>query len=162
MAAAKNIDPAEQRKGLVNALAQILGQLNLTADEDALSKRFEKVDLNSNAVDNTVIAVSEYLKDTAKMGEGQIKGFADQGRAVLTQIFPQLGIKTGSAPAVEDNGLANGHATNGDQVVMNGEQKKKQPVWIEDVRTWKAGLEVSTGAQPVKDLSEFMEAGAKL
>lgn len=147
----------------MNALSQILGQLNLTADEDALTKRFEKVDLHTNAVENTVTAVSGYLKETAKLGEEQIKGFTVQGRAVLLQVFPQLGIKTGAADAApEENGLANGHATNGEQVVMNGDSKKKEPVWIEDVRSWKAGLEVSTGAQPVRDLSEFMESEAKL
>jgi len=32
VAAAKNIDPAEQRKDLVNALLQILGQFNITVD----------------------------------------------------------------------------------------------------------------------------------
>lgn len=113
-------------------------------------------------MENTVVAVSSYLKETAKLGEEQIKGFTDQGRAVLLQVFSQLGIKTGTDEAVDEkDSLANGRAASGDQIVMNGDAQK-EPVWIEDVRNWKAGLEVSTGAQPVRDLSEFVEAGAKL
>ena len=46
--------------------------------------------------------------------------------------------------------------------MSGGKSEKKEPVWIEDVRIWKAGLEVSAGAQPIRDISEFMEAGAKL
>jgi len=125
--------------------------MNLTADEDALSKRFENVGLGENAVENTVSAVEGYLKESAKVGEEQIKSFTDQGRAVLMQVFPQLGIKTGGADATSEEA---------GQVVMKGE--KKEPVWVEDVRAWKAGLEVSAAAQPVRDLSEFMENEAKL
>ncbi|KAF2465191.1 LuxS/MPP-like metallohydrolase [Lindgomyces ingoldianus] len=36
------------------------------------------------------------------------------------------------------------------------------PVQIKDVHIWKAGLQMSTGVKPVKDLGEFMEGGAKL
>jgi hypothetical protein len=38
----------------------------------------------------------------------------------------------------------------------------KGPVVITNVREYKASLAVSPGPQPVKDLSEFEEGGAKL
>ena len=36
------------------------------------------------------------------------------------------------------------------------------PTIIKDVHVWKAGLEVSRGARPVRDLSDFEELEAKL
>ncbi|ORX97184.1 Metalloenzyme, LuxS/M16 peptidase-like protein [Clohesyomyces aquaticus] len=42
------------------------------------------------------------------------------------------------------------------------EKRVSGPVRIEDVHVWKAGLQMSTGVRPVKDLGEFMEGNAKL
>jgi insulysin len=38
----------------------------------------------------------------------------------------------------------------------------KTPVLITDVRNWKAGLCLSKGVKPVRDLADFMESDAKL
>lgn len=51
-------------------------------------------------------------------------------------------------------------------VLTGGEVEKKAdpkvPVLIKDVHAWKAGLSMSKGARPARDLSEFLEGGAKL
>jgi len=36
------------------------------------------------------------------------------------------------------------------------------PIIIDDIRDYKAGLTVSAGARPVKDLSEYEDLGSKL
>ena len=49
-----------------------------------------------------------------------------------------------------------------DDATVCASTERVHPVFIGDVRLYKAGLMVSAGARPVKDLSEFEEIDAKL
>lgn len=158
--AAANTDSTKQHQNLTTTLAQVLQQLGMTVDEPALSKKLEAVDLKADGVvDSIVTSVSGYLRDSAAATEEQIANVTAQGKLVLAQILPTLGIN--ATPAATTNGDVDGHA-NGEQVVLNGDSKKKEPTIVEDVRAWKAALPVSEGALPVKDLSEFEELEPKL
>lgn len=86
------------------------------------------------------------------MAEEHITAIAEQGRAALESILPQLVIATAGAE------------THGQQVALNGAdaQKKRATVVIDDVRAWKASLPISQGAVPVRDLGEFEGLEAKL
>ena len=75
-------------------------------------------------------------------------------------MLPSLGIISKDASSKE----AGEAQVNGDAQAQNGDaaEKKSKTIVIEDVKAFKAGMPLSAGAQPVKDLSEFEELGAKL
>lgn len=51
---------------------------------------------------------------------------------------------------------------NGDVAAAVKEGHGATPTIIKDVYAWKAGLQMSTGVRPVRDLAEFVEDAAKL
>jgi len=51
---------------------------------------------------------------------------------------------------------------NGNVESVVGMGNRTTPVIITDVHAWKAGLQMSTGVRPVRDLAEFVEDVAKL
>lgn len=60
----------------------------------------------------------------------------------------------------EDHGLGVPININGEEFVQQG--NGTTPIIIRDLDAWKAGLEVSSGTKPVKDLNNFKEFRAKL
>lgn len=64
----------------------------------------------------------------------------------MPQIFVALKIK---APEVEEEGLEEA-------------PKTSEPVLVEDVHKWKAGLRVSQGILPMSDIKDYMEFESKL
>ena len=85
---------------------------------------------------------SEKIKATLEPIEAAL-GLAVVGPAGETpEVLTGSTVEEGKTPAVIGNGTV--------------------PVLIKDVHLFKAGLQLSTGVKPVKDLSEFVEGDAKL
>lgn len=148
---AANTSTAEKREKLVNVVSDLLGQLDVEADPAALTKQFEKIDVESGDTEGIINAVGAYLREVAGMAAEEVDEVFEQGREVLTGVLPSLGI------------VAQDAQTNGthEETLPNGEASSKTVV-IEDVKAFKASMPLSAGAKPVKDLSEFEELGAKL
>ena len=149
----------EKKEKLVETISQMLAQLGLeeTSTED-LTKRVDKVDVGSGDTKGIMEAVGSYLQDSAGMAAEQVEQVVEQGQVVLASILPSLGIISKDAAENEPNGAAD--QANG-EVVPNGESHNKTVV-IEDVKAFKAGMVLSAGVRPVKDLSEFEDLAPKL
>ena len=67
--------------------------------------------------------------------------------------------------AVEENPSASALRAEQDVVAVNGHEPSmtsvKIPIKVEDVKAWKASLQLSVAATPVKGLSEFEDLGSK-
>jgi insulysin len=63
----------------------------------------------------------------------------------------------------KSNGAANHKLANGtEKAEQSWYESKSRPVIIEDVRTFKSGLQATAGALPVRDLSEYEDLDPKL
>lgn len=129
---------AEQPKTvLAQALSQFLStQGVICADTTALSKALDNTDLTKP--ESIIASVSTFLSKEVKLADEKVKMVIAQGASVLKQLMPTL---LGSAPS--------------DVVGSQGEV-------IEDVYAFKAGLEMTKGARPVRPLVEFEESSVKL
>lgn len=144
-------DPKEQLSELAAMLAQLLEQLGVAIDQTILITRLEEVDVVGGDTEGIMGAVGGYLKVDAGMPAEQVEQVMTQGKMVLSQVLPKLGIKP-KQPQQESEVVVNGDA----------EIKQAEVVVIEDVKAFKASMPVSAGARPVKDLSEFEELEPKL
>jgi len=143
-------DPREQTAKLISTVSQLLGQLGVEVDTAALEKRLGAVDISGGDTARITSAVGGYLKDTAGMATEQVEQVMQQGRVVIAQVLPSLGIvsKDESAEAARDGGEVG--------------QSLSKTIVVEDVKAFKASMPLSAGAAPVKDLSEFEEVEPKL
>lgn len=158
---ANKTSDGEKVEKLVDTLVQMLGQLGL---EDAnaaaeLKKRLQKVDVAKADLEGIVGAVGGYMKEGAGIAAEQVEQILAQGKAVIAQVLPTLGIVAPSTVATSSE-ETNGEAAAG----VNGTEteKKSKTVVIEDVKAFKASMPLSPGPRAVKDLREFEELGAKL
>lgn len=140
----------EKREKLVETVSSMLAQLGLEADTALLAKQFEKVDIASGDAEGIVGAVSAYMKEKLNMAADEVEGIMEQGKLVLAQVLPALGIV--SAQEQQQQEQANGDVA----------PRERKAVVIEDVKAFKASMPLSAGARPVRELSEFEELGAKL
>lgn len=156
---AAKVDPAEQKRKLADTLAQVFTQLGVDTDVDALTKRFDAVDINAGDQKSILDAAAAYLKENAKIAAETVEQIVQQGPSLLEQILPSLGIRSTPAP-VE----LNGEAGSVDAPAKDGaeDEQKSKTVVIDDVQAFKAGLPLSAAPKPVKDLSEFEETEPKL
>ena len=164
---AAQIPPSEQKgKGLA-AIVTVLNRLGVdNIDETSLAKRLENIDLSTPKGDsesNSVVnAIRTFLEKDAGMATDRVAKVIEEGKTMLAEL------SSVSKPASEVNG--NGVIPNGevDDTQQSAEEQQKvlssvkKPHFIEDVWAWKAGMDVSKGARPVKDLSEFEELEPKL
>lgn len=88
---------------------------------------------------------------------------------LAVHMLAQSSPKSAPAAETEREGVTSGSEPKSPEtpVEVIGEENMKigngtTPTIIKDVHVWKAGLEVSRGARPVKDLSDFEELEAKL
>lgn len=151
---AANTSDTEKKDKLLETVTQLLQQLGVEAEPEALNKQFEKVDIAGADLDGIVGAVGKYLTDVAGASAEEAAQVVEQGKAVIGGVLPSLGI---IAPEEQQNGHVEGEA-NGEA----GKQDDSKTVVIEDVKAWKASMPLSAGPRPVKDLSEFEEVGPKL
>ncbi|KAK3939917.1 Metalloenzyme, LuxS/M16 peptidase-like protein [Diplogelasinospora grovesii] len=126
-------------------ITELVKTLNLNSD-DASAQAATDLQARLSAADHDVKKEVEGLKDyllhVLKVPEGKIDAAIEAWKKIHEQ----------------QNGLANGIVKDADPPSSNG----TKPFFIEDVRTFKAGLVVSAGARPVKDLSEYEDLDPKL
>lgn len=142
-------DPAEQAAALTSSLSDILSQLGVTVDNTTLTTRLGEVDVAGGDTDAIMGAVGGYLKLDAGLAEEQVEQIMAQGKMVLAQVLPQLGIKPKASQPEEPAGDAEAEVPS-------------KAIVITDVKAFKASMPVSAGARPVKDLSEFEDLEPKL
>lgn len=145
---AAKVDPAEQKQKLAGTLAQVLSQLGVEIDVGTLANKLDKVDVTGGDTKGILAAVGGYLKENASMAAEQVEQVMEQGEAVLAQILPSLGIRSGPPP--KTNGV-DGDATPENKAVV-----------IEDVKAFKDTMPLSAAPRPIKELSEFEELEPKL
>lgn len=135
----------EQKTKMAVVLQAIFEAERLTGNETALASRIEAMTSKSDIP----AVISAHLKEDIKLGAEQVDKVFDEAQAALG--LADAGLSGDVVPADEAmtvTGVQGGHA--------------KEPVLITDVHAFKAGLQLSTGPRPVRNLEEFMEDAAKL
>lgn len=150
---AAKTEPAEKVEKLVGHISDTFGQLGLAVDTSALSAQLQKVDVAAGDAKNIMSAVSQYLKDSVGLAEGQLQQVVEQGQMIMPQLLAAAGIK---APVPETVA-----STDGAEKTVNGQSKSKTIV-IEDVQAWKATMGLKPGPHAAKDPTEFEDLEPKL
>lgn len=111
--------------------------------DNKINGLLEKLSLNDVPAEKrgSLDALEEYLKDEKKLS-------ADEASKAVAAA-KELGLRQ-SAPDAEPT------------ATTNGVSAVESAVEITDVRLYKASLQASVGARPVKDLREYEETDAKL
>lgn len=128
----------QQKTVLAQALSQFLSTHGgISTDTAALSKALGDIDLTKP--ESIIASVATFLTKEVKLADEKVKTVIAQGASVLKQLLPTL--------------VGN---------VLPEEVVGDQGVIIEDVYAFKAGLEMTKGARPVRPLVEFEESSVKL
>jgi insulysin len=145
IAQAKPKEPSEQEKigSAIAKITTILKEENITPDLEKLKTRF-----TDPAAFET--AINAYVTEDLKLEKAQADKILDEAKAALG--LAELEKKLEDIQVLED----------GDVEHKVAEVKAGEPVLIKDVHSWKAGLQMSTGVRPVRDLADFLEGSAKL
>lgn len=142
---AGNVSAAEQKEKLLNLLRKYLMSVGVNAEGEKLTKRFESVNVAGGEQKAIVAAISSYLEEDAQVPQEHSKAVVEQGQQLLGTVLPSLGIEV----KVEEADVPSA-------------PKVKETTFIEDAFDYKSRLTVSEGPRPVRDLSEFEDAEAKL
>lgn len=145
----KEPTPEEKKAQAITQFTTILTAEKITADLPALQSRIDAVPNTPDTMAAIVTAISAHLTEDLKLGKETVDKVLDEAKAALGLAD----VGKVAAPEVLKNG-------NVEKVVKEG--NGTTPVLIEDVHAWKAGLQMSTGVRPVRDLGEFVEGAAKL
>lgn len=131
--------PLQQQKTMLSqALSQFLStQGGISVDATALSEALGDTDLTKP--ESIIASVTTFLAEDMKLADEKVKTVIAQGASVLKQLLPTL---VGPGPP--------------------GEEEWDQGIVIEDISAFKAGLEMTKGARPVRPLVEFEESSVKL
>ncbi|KAL8948045.1 MAG: hypothetical protein Q9222_005737 [Ikaeria aurantiellina] len=143
-----NVSPSEQKEKLIDMLSKYLAAIGIDASGPQLQKRFDVVDVGSGDIAAITSAISSYLKEDALLPEEHVSAVLEEGQQLLATALPGLGI--------------NVVKTDDSTEELPPVPKVKETTFIEDVFDFKAGLAVSQGARPVRDLRDFEEPEAKL
>lgn len=149
---AESTDPKEKVEKLSQALHQLLDQIGVESDRSTLQKRLDNLPATMD-VTSVSSAFSSYLVSDVGKPEAEVNALMAQVTPALQQALPAIGITTSVAPAVEPKD------TKATQAVL---ADRKKATVIEDVRLFKASIQLSEGAQPVQDLSTFEDLEPKL
>jgi insulysin len=124
----------------ISELVKTLG-LDSTASASAATALQARLSAASPDVDKEVADLRDYLLHDLKVPEGKIDVAAEAWKKIHAAHGPGNDVVKDAEPP-----SANG----------------TKPVFIEDVRSFKASLPASNGARPLKDLSEYEDVEAKL
>lgn len=148
---AGNISPAEQKEKVMTTLGKYLTAMGIDANQGKLTKRFDDVDVTGGDQAGIIDAVARYLDEDVDLAEEEANEILAQGQQLLGTILPGLGIEVkqtvDGVDGVED--LPKAPAV-------------KKTTLIENIREFKAGLQLTAGRKPVTDLSEFLDTEPKL
>lgn len=145
------MDSAEQKEKVISLLGKYLNSLGLEVDDEKLTKRFADVDVVGGDEAGIIHAISAYLSNDIQVEDGRAKDVIEQGQQLLGTVLPSLGIEV--RPAAKNDGIDH----EGDDVPVT-----KVTTFISNVHEYKAGLQASAGARPVKDISEYEDLEPKL
>ena len=148
---AGNISPAKQKETLSTTLGKYLSVMGIDTDQEKLSECLAGVDVAGGDQAGIIDAVARYLEEDTEMAEEEAKEVLAQGQQLLGTILPGLGIQV--KPSVD--------GVDGVEDLPEAPPVKKTTL-IENVRAFKAGLQLTTGRKPVTDLSEFLDTEPKL
>jgi insulysin len=135
----------EKKTQMSSIIAAIFKAESITPNDDALKSRIDAITSNADIPS----AISAHLKEDLGLSAEQVDKVADEATAAM---------------GLADAGLS-GEVVNADEkMTVTGVQagSAKEPVLITDVHAWKAGLQMSTGVRPIRNLEEFMEGAPKL
>ena len=123
-------------------ISELVAALDLNDDRAALAALDLQARLSAAHHDEAqeMEKLEQYLLHDLKVTESKIAAAVEAWKKLHDQNAGLNGVK--DAPPPSSNGST--------------------PVIIEDIRDYKAGLTVSAGARPVKDLSEYEDLGSKL
>lgn len=149
---AKNMSAEEQTEAVTSILGQLLESQGIEFNSINLTKRLERKSISEDP-SSVANAVAEYMSKDISMSEAQYKPLVDEIRIMIPTILPQLGIPVSVRSKDEKN-----------DIVDEGEPRPpERPVTlIEDVHLWKASMQLSSGARPMKDLAEYEDLEPKL
>jgi insulysin len=87
--------------------------------------------------------VSTYLNSVLQLEQSMANKILDESKAAL---------------GMADSGLPAEPEVLADESMVDA----SQPVLIKDIHTWKAGMQISAGVKPVRNLDDFVEVAEKL
>ncbi|CAD6592028.1 MAG: Insulinase (Peptidase M16) [Alectoria sarmentosa] len=148
---AGNIPPAEQKEKVVSTLGKYLTAMGIDAEQEKLTKRFDGVDVTGGDQAGIIDAVARYLDEDVELAEEDANEVLAQGQQLLGTVLPSLGIEVKQTV----------DGVNGVEELPEAPPVKKT-TFIENVREFKAGLQLTAGRKPVTDLSEFLDTEPKL
>lgn len=122
--------------------------IDATAAAKAASDLQARLTAAGHDVEKELASLRSYLLHDLKVSEGKIDAAAEAWRGIHAEHGP-------------GNGNGNGNGVKDEKEVplaANG----TRPVFVEDVRAFRASLPASGGAAPGRDLSEFEDLEAKL
>jgi insulysin len=150
---ASSMTPEEQSQKVMTLLAQYLNSAGIAVDHEQLGKRMANADIASGDQDTLIEAVHTYLVEDAGIEASKAGAVIAEGQKLMATTLPSLGISTNpKSLSGEDQ----------DAPTLTSAQPMTPVTFIKDPHKFKAGLRVSAGALPVKDLSEFAETESKL
>jgi len=145
------MDSAEQKEKVISLLGKYLNSLGLEVDDEKITNRFADVDVVGGDEAGIIHAMEAYLSNDIQVEDGRAKDVIEQGQQLLGTVLPSLGIEV--RPAAKINGIDH----EGDDVPVT-----KVTTFIGNVHEYKASLQASAGARPVKHISEFEDLEPKL
>lgn len=148
---AGNISPADQREKVVATIGKYLTAMGIDADQVKLHECINGVDITGGDQAGIIGAVARYLDENAELGEEEANEVLVQGQQLLGTVLPGLGIEVKQTVDGVD----------GVEELPEAPPVKKTTL-IENVRDYKAGLQLTVGRKPVTDLSEFLDTESKL
>ena len=148
---AGHISPTEQKEKVLSMLGKYLTAMGIEADQEKLVKRLDGVDVAGGDQAGIIDAIARYLDEDAEVAEEEANEVLLQGQQVLGTVLPGLGIEVKQAV----------DGVNGVEDLPEAPPVKKTTL-IENVRDFKAGLQLTAGRKPVTDLSNFLDTESKL
>lgn len=149
---AKEVSPSEQMQGIQDLLSQLLASHSLPAEGEKLSAGLAKYDV-LKAPQKIADAMFEYLTEDTAVPKEVANSLVEQLQALLPTVLPQIGLSLTKQEKEEPNGIPFGEV---------GTESSQVPTLIEDVHTWKASMQLSSGPKPLKDLSKYEDVEPKL
>ena len=145
---AGHISASEQMEKVLSALSKYLTALGVGVDDMKLATRFEHVNVAGGDQAAMIEAMGKYLIEDAQVPPERSQQVIEQGQKLMGTILPGFGIEV--------------TPTNGEIENLPRAPSVKTTTMIENVRDYKASLELSAGPRPVTSLSEYEDSESKL
>lgn len=152
-AAPKVASAEEQRADALSLATSILVENDVSQQIDKLSSRLNGIvlDASSNHAETLLETIASHVSEDLNLP-------AETAEKVLSEAKAALGLAVVGPAGEQPEVLTEKVDEDAVHKVGNG----TTPVYIKDVLVWKAGLLLSKGVKPVKDLEEFVEGSSKL